>query len=195
MLLFDICLRLFTFVDRSIAKIFHVVFNTIGLGGAIAGFYIDYNTIELKGYDHFNSAHTYMGMLTLVLYLFQWITGLVLFAICIPFNGSLMGSIKKGWLPIHRLLGQALFLFLSVTIVLGMMMKFFYVGTLNFGADKEEFRLSNVVMSYFVVGVCTYGTYLITGGFQRKPKAESNASSAAYGETNTALSADTTLKI
>jgi len=189
--------RLFTFVDRSIAKIFHVVFNTIGLGGAIAGFYIEYNTIEVQGYDHFNSAHTYMGMLTLVLYLFQWITGLVLFAICIPFNGSLMGSIKKGWLPIHRLIGQALFLLLSVTIVLGMMMKFFYVGTLNFGADEKEFRLSNVVMSYFVVGACTYGTYLISGVFQRQPKTKSktNASSAAYAETNAALSANTTMKI
>lgn len=92
-----------------------------------------------------------------------------------------------------------------------MMMKFFYVGTLNFGANEEEFRLSNVVMSYFVVGACTYGTYLIrlelfvkadiyallSGAFQRNPKNESktNAPSAPYGETNVALSADTTMKI
>ena len=68
----------------------------------------------------------------------------------------------------QRLIGQALFLFLSVTIVLGMMMKFFYVGTLNFGADEKEFRLSNVVMSYFVVGACTYGTYLIRLEFLSK---------------------------
>ncbi|CAG5100191.1 Oidioi.mRNA.OKI2018_I69.XSR.g16885.t1.cds [Oikopleura dioica] len=185
--------RLFTFVDRSIAKIFHAVFNTIGLGGAIAGFYIEYDTIEINGYDHFNSAHTYMGLLTLALYLFQWISGLVLFAICIPFKGTVMSAIKKGWLPIHRLIGQALFLFLSVTIVLGMMMKFVYTG---FMADPDQFRLSNIVMSYFVVGVCTYGTYLITGIFQRKEKSQaSTASSAAYVETNDAFSPDTTVKI
>ena len=62
-------------------------------------------------YGHFYSPHTYIGMITLALYWFQWIAGVFLYLI--PWENYLskddmmrMGKLKGGFIQSHRAIGK-----------------------------------------------------------------------------------------
>ena len=80
---------------------------------AIAGFVLIYKHQQdaYGDYGHFYSPHTYIGIITLALYWFQWIAGVFLYLV--PWESFLskddlmrMGKLKGGFIQSHRAIGK-----------------------------------------------------------------------------------------
>ena len=67
--------------SHRIAKIVHIVFHCIALAAALSAFGMGYASNEARfGSDaHFATMHSWVGMLTLVLYTLNFIAGLFLY--------------------------------------------------------------------------------------------------------------------
>ena len=74
------------FENRKVAKIFHVVFHCVALSAALSAFGMGYASNQARwGPDsHFATMHSWVGMVTLVLYSLNFIAGLFLYL----FNGK-----------------------------------------------------------------------------------------------------------
>jgi len=133
-----ISFRAFTFIERENAKRLHAFFNTIGFIASIAGFVLIYKHQQdtYGDYGHFYTPHTYIGMITLALYWFQWIAGVFLYLI--PWENFLskdnmmrIGKLKGGFIQSHRAIGYVCFALIAVSCLLGFITNYYYGFTKN----------------------------------------------------------------
>jgi len=133
-----ISFRAFTFIERENAKRLHAFFNTIGFIASIAGFVLIYKHQQdtYGNYGHFYTPHTYIGMITLALYWFQWIAGVFLYLI--PWENFLskdnmmrIGKLKGGFIQSHRAIGYVCFALIAVSCLLGFITNYYYGFTKN----------------------------------------------------------------
>jgi len=175
-----ISFRAFTFMERETAKLFHAFFNTIGFAASIAGFVLVYkHQQETYGeYGHFYSPHTYIGIITLALYWFQWIAGVFLYLI--PWENYLskdnmmrMGKLKGGFIQSHRAIGYVCFALIAVSCILGFITNYMYGFTKNDpNHDKDKVMpFMNQSLTLIFVGMMVLLLLIVNTKYVRpKPK-------------------------
>jgi len=101
------------------------------------------------------SLHSWLGLLTVILFLFQWLAGMVTFL----FPG-LASHLRASYMPLHTFFGLFIFITACVTALLGITEKTIFA----LGSKYQERDPSGVVANWIgllIVVFCTLVVYLI----------------------------------
>jgi len=99
-------------------KLWHLLFNTLGLLTAIAGMVIVFRYHSINSFPDLYSLHSWVGLLTFILLGIQYIVGFAAFWWPRPKE-----STRRQILPFHVLLGCAVFILGAVSAVSGLLEK------------------------------------------------------------------------
>ena len=106
--------------DRLLAKTFHV-FLMIGaifcLGIGIAAVYKNYLK---KGTESATTMHSYIGFMTLALFVLNFVWGFVM-ALLTSFAPDSKFRASVSWMPVHKIVGSSTLIFTIISIVTGIM--------------------------------------------------------------------------
>ena len=131
--------------NQKLAKTLHVCFHTVAILAAWSAYTLGYMTNEKKGYGHFrlgyrlvnfavrykidtpisklynpnhSTFHSYVGMLTLVLYSVNFVAGALFYGLQLVSSAT-----RERTIAFHRALGLSAYGFMLLSIFLGMLQK------------------------------------------------------------------------
>ena len=102
-------------LPRLLFKITHAIVMLASIGFGIAGLGIVVKQLETWQTKHFTDLHGWFGLLTLVVFLAQWVVGLVTFLLPLGIKKSLKEVIMR----FHRFIGMMLIMLPTITALMG----------------------------------------------------------------------------
>jgi len=159
--------RTFKQTRKNVVKILHALLLIISLAFAAIGFTAIIRSKIAGNRPHFMTYHSWIGLTTITLFVFQWIMGFVSFLV-----PQLSLNFRKGYMPSfsHRLWGKIIFLS-AVAAVLTGLSEYGYGSSFFTPNDRERSR--RLILNFF--GVCTslfslIVIYLLSNpDYQRQP--------------------------
>ncbi|CAF1392795.1 unnamed protein product [Rotaria sordida] len=107
--------RTFKQIPKLMVKIFHACFLIISLTLGILGLAAIIRSKVINNRPHFMTFHSWIGIATIGLFVFQWICGFISYLF-----PKLSLDIRKGYMPTHRLWGKIIFLSSVASILTGL---------------------------------------------------------------------------
>lgn len=107
--------RVFRHERKKKLKLTHAIVNATALVFAVVALRAVFASHAAENINNMYSLHSWMGIITVALFAFQWLCGLVAFL----FPG-LASHLRALYLPIHVNLGLVIFILACVTALLGM---------------------------------------------------------------------------
>ncbi|CAF1187046.1 unnamed protein product [Rotaria sordida] len=157
--------RTFRQTPKLTVKILHALFLILSLIFGAVGFTAIVRAKILDNESHFISFHSWLGLLTLILFVLQWICGFISFLF-----PKLSLDTRTKYMPTHRFWGKIIFLSAVITILAGLS----ELGTFSsfFVKDDAE-RKRRLIMNFFGVFTLLFSLiviYLLTNpDYQRPP--------------------------
>ncbi|CAF1401248.1 unnamed protein product [Rotaria sordida] len=107
--------RTFKQIPKLMVKIFHACFLIISLTLGTFGLAAIIRSKIITNRPHFMTFHSWIGIATIGLFVFQWICGFISYLF-----PKLSLDIRKGYMPTHRLWGKIIFLSSVASILTGL---------------------------------------------------------------------------
>merc|ERR1711990_439514 len=166
--------RFLNFLGRDTAMYIHGGLNTVGLIASWIGFAMAHYYQKEKWGIKFWQPHTYIGMLTLIIYTFEWILGAA-YGI-LRSRKVLTGSYKAVMLPVHRALGSLCYVLISISVLLGLFSNYGY--DLKYDEDEDLATSKRLMMNWMLtlltIGICFVFYYITDTQFSRKSSRKVN---------------------
>jgi len=175
--------RLFKDGPKPILKIVHAVIMISVFILTVIALIAVFDFHNLKSIPNMYSVHSWMGLLTVILFSFQWLAGFLIFL-----KPGLKAHLRGSYLDIHVFFGLMIFVSACATAFTGFTEKtlfglFFGINKIKYGKYDPEFLIANcTVYSIFIFGALV--VYLaVNPKFKRveKPVNESNEGIPNYG--------------
>jgi hypothetical protein len=104
-----------TIEQKQLGQKFHAALNFFAFAAFVVGFTaIEVNKFRAGPGSHFHSVHGYLGVITSIWILVQYLVGFTMFNLPILYGGE--ANAKKIW-KYHRMSGYVLFLLIGATVI------------------------------------------------------------------------------
>ncbi|CAF1225329.1 unnamed protein product [Adineta ricciae] len=158
--------RTFRTTPKLIVKILHAIFLLVSLAGGLIGLTAIIRSKQLGKRSHFMSYHSWIGLITLSLFVLQWICGFICFLV-----PQLSLNVRKAYMPSHRLWGKVIFLSAVVAILTGLSE---HGVTSSFFAANDSQRVRRLMMNFYGIFASLFALiviYLLSNDeYQRPPE-------------------------
>ncbi|CAF1480197.1 unnamed protein product [Adineta ricciae] len=158
--------RTFRTTPKLFVKVGHALFLILSLVLGIFGFIAIIRSKNLGKRSHFMTYHSWLGLTTLILFVFQWICGFV----CFLFPQMSL-EIRKTYMPSHRLGGKVIFMSAVIAVLTGL--SEYGMGSSFFTPNDIE-RQRRLIMNFFCVFTSLFALvviYLLSNPeYQRPPE-------------------------
>jgi len=160
--------RVFRDVKKIRVKILHAsllalsfIFSAIGLKAVF-----DNHNYAVPPRENLYSLHSWLGILTVIFFAFQWIGGFITFLF-----PKLSEEIRRNYMPTHKFWGKAIFLMAVGSVLMGIT-EYSIFKDIYKDSNKHPRNLMNI-FGLFVVMFATIVLYLVGNpGYQRPPENE-----------------------
>ncbi|CAF3372004.1 unnamed protein product [Rotaria socialis] len=165
--------RTLTRVPKFTVKLVHACLLVLSLIFALVGLtaIIRVKNESKPPSSHFMSLHAWMGLITIILFVFQWI-----FGFCCFLFPTLSLEIRQLYMPSHRLWGKTIFSMALITILMGITeagaFEAFFVGQ----DANRSVRLMMIFFGLFTAGFGFIVNYLLEKNDFQRPSDPDNDS-------------------
>ncbi|CAG0884813.1 unnamed protein product [Cyprideis torosa] len=167
--------RTFPRVKKMTLKLIHSALLTVAVFLIIIGVYVAFNNHKLNNYPDLQSIHAWLGLLTVIFFMAQWVGGLTAFL-----NPGTPLRYRQAVLPWHVFFGCVLFGMSLASCLTGLMEYACFYFQCNKSKDSEGGLV--VLISLVFVCYCTMVTYLVSHSqFKRPPDPQPSLSSMTTG--------------
>ena len=149
--------KIYVKITHALMHVFALIFISVGLKAVF-----DSHNLAATPIPNLYSLHSWFGIIVLILFCLQWIFGFVSFL-----YPKLSESIRKAYLPAHRLWGIIIFVMACATALMGITEKAIF-SVPNYRNSTTEGKLANTFGC--MIGVfCLLVVYLVTNYDYRRP--------------------------
>lgn len=167
--------RVFRNNNKRSVKILHAVFHMMALAVSIIGMVAVFEFHASAKIPDMYSLHSWLGMLTFVLFFAQWLMGMSFFL----FPGA-SAPLRSWYLSLHVFFGVALLVMSVASCLLGITEKLFFSILPTYSHFAAEGVLANV-LGLLLVGFGVLVIYIVTKeDFKRPPNPEEESLSVYF---------------
>ncbi|XP_068615565.1 transmembrane ascorbate-dependent reductase CYB561 [Brachionichthys hirsutus] len=167
--------RVFRNEAKRTTKLLHGIIHLLALILGVIGVVAVFDFHGQNNIPHMYSLHSWMGMVTVLLFCIQWLLGLLFFL----FPGA-SSRLRALYLPVHVFSGLVLFVLAIGSCLLGIMEKLLFSIMLVYAERVPEGVLANV-LGILLVAFGVLMCYLITKEeYKRPPNPEEEALSLHF---------------
>ncbi|KAL8552854.1 hypothetical protein ACS0TY_001509 [Phlomoides rotata] len=127
---------------RKTQKVFHVVLHLIALAAGVLGICLVFKFHNEAGFVNMYSLHSWLGIVTISLFAFQWLFSFFSFA----YPGA-QSSTRAKLRPWHAVMGMIIFMMAILTAEMGLVERFFI---LRLHTSQEALVVNFIGLLFFL---------------------------------------------